>query len=318
MTFLFCFAYASFASIQKDSIIYKADSAQILRKQNKLIADALFLARTTFIRDSLSFQYLKPDPNRPNTFVEKLLKEVIITDPYLLSPAKSLKIKKSNFGLGQTINKMPLWFFASIIILIAIFGIVKVVFKKQVDLIFKAFYDNRILSQINKEDNVFVSWQFLFLYLIFSLTVGLFISLFLYKVKAIYAASDFYIFLLISLLVFMFFGLKILVLRFLGFLFKVQKLVKDYTNIIYLTYFNSLFFLLPITFGLSLMNFEKNNTIFWVITAILGLTITFQFARVTFNILINYRLSKFYLILYLCTLEICPILILARTINSSL
>ncbi|MBC7654281.1 MAG: DUF4271 domain-containing protein, partial [Oligoflexus sp.] len=40
--------------------------------------------------------------------------------------------------------------------------------------------------------------------------------------------------------------------------------------------------------------------------------------RITFNILLNYRLSKFYLILYLCTLEICPIILFAKTISTSL
>jgi hypothetical protein len=216
------------------------------------------------------------------------------------------------------VRRSPIWFFVTIIGLITLFAIVKIVFKKQIDLIFNAYYDHRILNQINKEDHIFVSWQFLFLYLLFSLTVGLFICLVLYKVKSFSAASDFYFFLLVSMLVFIFFGLKILILRFLGFLFKLQKLVKEYTNIIYLTYFNSLFFLLPLTLGLGLLNRSEHHNIFWMITSISTVIIGFQLARIMVNILINYRLSKFYLILYLCVLEICPILILARTINSSL
>jgi hypothetical protein len=43
-----------------------------------------------------------------------------------------------------------------------------------------------------------------------------------------------------------------------------------------------------------------------------------QFIRITFNILLNYKLSKFYLIIYLCALEICPIILLAKTISISL
>lgn len=318
LTFLFTFPFAIFAGSPKESLKQQIDSVQTNTKADTLIANNEELIRKAFVRDSLTYKYLKPDPNRPNPFTDSLLKEIIVTDPYLLKPAKSIKIRKNNYGLGQVINRSPLWFFLSIIALTTFFAIIKIVFKKQIDLIFRAFYDPRVLNQINKEDHIFVSWQFLFLYLLFSLTVGLFICLILYKVKSFSGATDFYFFLLVSLLVFLFFGFKILILRFLGFLFKVQRLVKDYTNIIYLTYFNSLFFLLPLTIGLGLINFNEHYTLFWVITSILTVIIGFQLARIMVNILINYRLSKFYLILYLCVLEICPILILARTINSSL
>jgi hypothetical protein len=316
--FLFCFALAGFADVQKDSLILKKDSFQSSNIKKRFLPDSATLVRKAFLRDSLTYQYLKPDPNRPNPFIEDLLRKVIITDPYLLTPAKSVKIKKSNFGTGEYIGKMPIWFFLVIILLLVFFGIIKIAFKKQIDLIFKAFYDNRTLHQINKEENIFMSWQFLFLYLIFSFTIGLFTCLILYKTKASSSATDFNTFLIVSFFVFIFFGLKILMVRFLGIVFKVQKLVREYTNIIYLTYFNLLFVLLPITFCLSLINLENQYTLFWLITALLLIIIAFQFIRITINILLNYRLSKFYLILYLCALEICPILIFARTINISL
>ena len=315
---MFCNALAGFADVQKDSTLTIKDSFQTATIRTRYIPDSAALARKAFLRDSLTYQYLQPNPNRPNPFIEDLLRKVIITDPYLLTPAKSVKIKKSNFGTGEYTSKMPIWFFLVIVLLLMLFGVVKIAFKKQVDLIFNAFYEKRTLHQINKEDNIFMSWQFLFLYMIFSFTIGLFTCLILYKTKASSTATDFYTFLLVSLFVFIFFGLKILIVRFLGIVFKVQKLVREYTNIIYLTYFNLLFALLPITFCLSLINLEHQYTVFWLITAFLLVIIALQFIRITINILLTYRLSKFYLILYLCALEICPILIFARTINISL
>lgn len=318
LIFLFSFPLVIFAGNTTNVTKPKIDSVQINTKKDTFLVNNEQAIRKALVRDSLKFKYLKTDLNRPNLFLDSLLKETIVTDPYLLKPAKSIKVRKNNYGLGQVINRNPLWFFITILGLTAFFAIIKIVFKKQIDLMFSAFYDPRVLQQINKEDHIFVSWHFLFLYLLFSLTVGLFICLLLYRIKSFTAATDFNFFLLVSVLVFLFFGLKILILRFLGFLFRIQKLVKEYTNIIYLTYFNSLFFILPLTLGIGLLNISEHYTIFWVITSVLTFITGFQLARIMFNVLINYRLSKFYLILYLCVLEICPVLILARTIYSSL
>lgn len=314
---LLCCLYSADAfAIQQDSSV--KDNSTNFRRNNFIVIDSAAKARIAFLRDSLTYSYLKPDPNRANQFTDSLLKEVLVIDSYLLTPAKSVKIKKNNYGFGEIIPKEPLWFLLTSILLIVFFGIIKILFKKEVDLIFRAFFDNRTLSQLNKEDNVFVSWQFLFLYLTFALTVGLFACLILYKASASGPATEFTIFLLVSLFAFVFFGIKILILRLLGLVFKVQKLVKDYTNIIYLTYFNVLFILLPVTFCLSLINIQEQYYLFWGFLALFSAIVAFQYLRITFNILLNYRLSKLYLILYLCALEICPILIFAKTINTSL
>lgn len=316
MILLCCLYSADAFAIQQDSSV--KDNITNFRRKNFIVIDSAAKARTAFLRDSLTYSYLKPDPNRANQFTDSLLKEVLVIDSYLLTPAKSVKIKKNNYGFGEIIPKEPLWFLLTSILLIVFFGIIKILFKKEVDLIFRAFFDNRTLSQLNKEDNVFVSWQFLFLYLTFALTVGLFACLILYKASASGPATEFTIFLLVSLFAFVFFGIKILILRLLGLVFKVQKLVKDYTNIIYLTYFNVLFILLPITFCLSLINIQEQYYLFWGVLALFSAIVAFQYLRITFNIILNYRLSKLYLILYLCALEICPILIFAKTINTSL
>ena len=313
---LFCTNFAKGINIEQDSLI--KDSIFKFRNNKYSAIDSAEKARITLFRDSLIYTYLKPNPNRANQFTDSLLKTVLVYDKYLLTPPKSVKIKKNNYGFGEIKAKDPVWFLLTSIILLIFFAIIKILFKKEVDLIFRAFFDNRTLGQVNKEDNVFVSWQFLFLYLNFVFSIGLFVCLIFYKTSASVSAAEFSIFLLVSLFAFVFFGLKILVLRLLGFVFKVQKLVRDYTNIIYLTYFNLLFILLPITFCLVLINLQEQYYLFWTIMMLFSGIITFQFLRITFNILLNYRIPKFYLIIYLCALEICPILIFAKTINTSL
>ncbi|OAQ40516.1 hypothetical protein A5893_06095 [Pedobacter psychrophilus] len=316
---IFClFAHQNlFAQNAKDSIQVIIDTTKAKARFYPII-DSAALAKKKFTRDSIINYFLNPDPKRENPFFDKLIEDNLVSDQYLLSLPKNVKIIKSNYGLGKFLIKDPLWFLICILSILLLFGILKIIFSKEISLLLRAFFDTRTLIQINKEDNALVSWHFFFLYVLFSLTLGLFISIVLLKLKGFAAAKNIDNYLIISGLVFLFFGLKIFLLRFIGFLFQIQKLIRDYLNLIYLTYFNTLFLLLPTTLYLILSKITYGNlfsNIFLV--AFLGI-IGVQFIRITFNILLNYRLSKFYLILYLCTLEICPIILFAKTISNSL
>jgi hypothetical protein len=307
-----------FAFSAQDSTQQAIDTAAKTVYKPRVIIDSAALARKNFVRDSLIWYFLKPDPKRANPYVEKLLKDNITTDPYLLSLPKNLKIINNPYGVGNYLNKYPVWFLVAVLVLLTMFGVVRLVFSKEISNLFRAFFDNRVLSQIDKEENVLITWQFIFLYLIFSFTVGLFICLLMYKTSASDAATDFSSFLIISLVAFVFFGLKIFTVKFIGFLFELQKLTREYLNIIYLTYINSLFLLLPATFILTFVGFNHGHLVVWGFVLLFSILMGFQLLRVTFKILLNHQLSKFYLFLYLCTLEICPILLFVKTINISL
>ena len=316
--FILCF-FANqnlLAQNTKDSIKLNTETAT--KAKYYPIIDSLALAKKKITREAIINYYLNPDPRRENLFFNKLIADNLVSDPYLLSIPKSVKVVKSNYGLGQFLNKEPIWFLISIIIILLSFGILNAIFSKEISLLLKAFFDARTLIQINKEDNALVSWHFFFLYLLFSLTLGLFICIGLYKLKGSASAKNIDNYLIVSGFVFLFFGLKIFLLRFIGFLFQIQKLIRDYLNLIYLTYFNTLFLLLPITLYLILTTFIYGNVLSNIFLVIFLGIIGVQFIRIAFNILLNYRLSKFYLILYLCALEICPIILLAKTINISL
>lgn len=311
-------ALNSFSTTQKDSLNHAVDSTVKYQFRKLSAQDSALIVKKKQTADSLTWYFLKPDASRANPFVEQLLKDHLTTDRYLLTPAPSVKVKKSNYGLGEFMPQKITWFFPAALLLILFFGIVRIIFSKEVETIFRAFFDNRMLTQINKEDNALVSWQFLFLYIIFAFTVSMFLCLAIYRLQGAEIVTEISTFLLLSLIAFIIFGVKILALRFLGFVFEIQKLVKDYTNIIYLTYFNSLFILLPIVFCLSLISIHQEMLFIWICGILFCAIVGFQFIRITINILINYRLSKFYLILYLCALEICPVLIFAKIINTSL
>lgn len=216
---------------------------------------------------------------------------------------------------GNAIARGELWIVASIAFLLIFFAFLKNVFDKQLSVIIQSFFSNRVLSNINKEDNLFTSWPFLLLFVHFGFTIGLFLYL-AAKHEALSLAKDgFQVFVGISIGIIFLYVLKIVVLRLLGFFFNVQKPINEYISILYLTYFNAslLFMPLVIAFALSPPHYGK----FYMATSMVLLLIifAFQLIRAGINILSQNRFSKVYLLLYFCTLEICPILILIKAIG---
>ncbi|SFG63925.1 DUF4271 domain-containing protein [Pedobacter insulae] len=216
---------------------------------------------------------------------------------------------------GKPIERRDLWIVASIAFLLILFAVLKNFFDKQLTLLVQSFFSNRILANVNKEENLFTSWQFLLLFIHFGFTIGLFFYLVGRHKELSFVKDGFSAFISISIAILILYALKIVVLKMLGFFFKVQKPINEYVSILYLTYFNASFLFMPlvIAFALSPAPYGK----FYMATAIVLLLIifVFQMIRAGFTILSQNRFSKVYLLLYFCTLEICPILILIKAIG---
>jgi hypothetical protein len=224
-------------------------------------------------------------------------------------------INKNTLKEGIALLKGETWVLGFVVFLLLLFAILKQNFSKQLAAIVQSFFSNRALSNLNKEDNLFTSWPFLLLFIQFGFTIGMFFYLMAKNQGQSFAANGFQSYLTISVIIIAMYVFKILLLRLLGFVFNIQKPVNEYVSILYLSYFNSslLFMPLVVAFALSPLT---NSHIYMVISCFLvAMIFVFQFIRAGFNILSHYRFSKVYLFLYFCTLEICPILILIKTIG---
>lgn len=215
---------------------------------------------------------------------------------------------------GTAIARGEHWIITALLLLLVFFAFLKRVFDKQLTLIMQSFFSNRVLSNINKEDNLFTAWPFLLLFVQFGFTIGLFLYL-AARQQPDFDDQGIKAFFSFSAAVVLLYAFKIIVLRLLGFFFNVQKPVNEYVSILYLSYFNASFLFIPLVtaFALSPAAYGK----FYIAMAIILLLIifVFQLIRAGITVLSQNRFSKVYLFLYFCTLEICPILILIKAIG---
>ncbi|MBD1395463.1 DUF4271 domain-containing protein [Mucilaginibacter glaciei] len=271
--------------------------------------------RQQYVSDSLNMVYIvAPDPTRPNMFVDSILK----TDAYKgmqyldLSTSRSKNIQ----GYGHTRPSRDAWVIVIIILLLLFSSAINITASKDMSNIFQSFYNRRNAMQAGKEDSPINAWTFIGLFLLFGFTFGVFLYLLttgFYKVY--YTISGFQLFATLSIVIILLFATKFLVLKFLGFVFDINKLVSEYISTLSLTYFNITFVLLPVALCFSLIA-EKFIPYLLAITLLLVVVIfIWQYLRSSVSIISNFRFHKFYLFVYLCALEICPILILIKALN---
>ena len=269
------------------------------------------------LQDSLAMQFIGfPDPGRTNQFADSLRERVVVQNGEFLKWIGFAQSLEQQLPVDNRKAEREPWVMASIGLLLLLLGVVRVSFPNEVHSIIQAFYNDRVLLQINKEDTLYSSWPFVFLYILFGFAVGLFT----YVCNTYYLRDGFHgginTFLGISIFIMLLFILKIIVTRLIGVVFDVRRMVREYVSILYLSYFNAALVFLPVVLILSLV---PQTQMVWLVPAtlilVLGLFI-FRFAKTATNVLTNHRFSKFYLFLYLCCLEIAPVLILVKVLSN--
>lgn len=281
-----------------------------------LVQPKIFIDSANAIKDSLSTVWIKaPDPNRPNRFLDSLISLYKIENLDFNSWASKFQKKSVRYDAGSPRTYRETWVIAVVLFLVLFFAVIRFFFPSELNTIVLAFYSNQALSKINKEDSLFNSWPFIFLYLLFGLNTGLYLYLSGKYLDISYPAKGFELFIYLSAVVVGLFTMKIIALRILGFLFDVQRLVREYVSVLYLSYFNAAILSLPVVIAFSLTSYRFAVIYSYIGVAMVILIFLLQFLRAGANILSNYKFPKVYLIIYLCALEFCPLIILLKALG---
>ncbi|REJ82924.1 MAG: DUF4271 domain-containing protein [Bacteroidetes bacterium] len=219
-------------------------------------------------------------------------------------------------------NPMPrestdnFWIFPSLLLIIGTLAWLRFYYSKYFNQLLKAFYNINLSLQLVRDENILVQRASLIL----TFTFHLIAALFLYQVS-INAGWElgglpqgFYRYIFIVLLVSAAYTLKFLVLKITGWLFDLDREMATYIFHIFLI--NNVLGLLLLPF-IALMTFNPQADVSTLITACIWTIGIFFIYRIFRGILTGMSVPGFsvlYLFLYLCTLEIAPLLVLIRII----
>lgn len=270
-------------------------------------------SRDQFIADSVSMRYLRPpDAAMRAQYADSVFKNELYHGYGFLDLHSQ---SKNRVMEGHARAVRDPWAIITIIGMLLYTAILNLVLSKDVSNVYTSFYSKRVLSIAGKEEGPVSTWAFIGLFLLFCTTF----SLFLYQLAAYkgvyYRIAGSSLFITLVVVVVVLFSLKFLLLKFLGFIFDINKLVSEYLNILHLTYFNIAFAFLPVVICFSLLGAQYIPFLLTLTLIIIIIIFIWQYLRSSVNIISTFRFHKFYLFTYLCALEICPVLILIKALN---
>lgn len=209
-----------------------------------------------------------------------------------------------------------LWIILTLALLIGLVGLVRALFPAAFGRIIGAFFDNTLFNQLIKEDGPFLSWPYLLLYVVMGFSMGMFgYQVFLTGFAASNLETDLHFFLLLSLAIMLLFGLKLIVIRLVSYVFDIRRLFRSYVIVLFLSYYMVAFLLLVFALLMSLLPYSEAEWLVPMALFLTGFLLIFRLGKAAFDILRNYRFPIFYFIVYLCTLELAPLLILIKIVS---
>jgi len=314
--FLLLLLSCSAVFAQQDSVIAGNTAKRSIHQAGNSLLDsvaAAMQARKIFVADSIAMRYIHaPDSATTREFADSLFAHALYRGyGFLDIPLKS----KDRVRDGHNRPLRDPWIIIIIVSLLLYTAALNIALNKDVAYVLQSFYSKRVLSQAGKEEGFVSSWAFLGLFLLFCLTCGLFLyQLAAYK-GVYYVVSGTRLYVSLTVIIIVLFALKFLALKFLGFVFDMNRLVSEYLNILHLTYFNLAFIFLPVVVCFSLLGNRYVPALLDVTLIITVIIFIWQYLRSSVNIISTFRFHKFYLFTYLCALEICPVLILIKALN---
>ena len=282
-----------------------------LYQQSKTEKDISFLEK--FIKSNDSVQ------SKEIIFLSDTLIKPVITVKSKIQACQSLfkshNLQIKNSETDQLRKSNESWIAVILLFCVIIFTYIRFNFRKRLGQIFKAFFSERNINQLVREGNLFYEGISIPLFINYTLVISLFVYLIN---KNVYGAldkhSEWIFYGKIILIILLIYLLKILIIQAIGFIFKSVKETTQHILVVYI--FNQVLglILLPFLIIIYYTTFYSsfNAFIFYTALTVVLLFYLFRIFRLAFFGLFHSKFSNFYLFLYLCTVEILPLLILTK------
>jgi hypothetical protein len=237
------------------------------------------------------------DIQSDNSFFKSHELEPVHSDPIPLNP------------------EQPMWLLAFLLGVIILLMVIRIFYRKSFSELGSAFFSFRYSGQLVRDENILLQRTTIILSVMFNLTV----ALFLYQcvtaldLKLPFGLTDFRAFIFFALLISSIYAFKFIILKIAGFIFDITPEMETYVFSVFLI--NNIFglLLLPIV----IVNFLYPSLLIsqFMGLAVLCIAAIFFLYRLIRGVLISRESasrSPVYLFLYLCALEIAPLLVLIK------
>ncbi len=213
------------------------------------------------------------------------------------------------------IKKYPDWIVGVLLFTLFVFAWLRIYFGKYITNLFRSAVNYTLSNKFFRERNTLYIRSKWALVIIYSLNMGLFIFEIIYHYNVSIRLAPSVLYILCCLFFLIAFWFNSLILRFLGFVFRQRKIFHEYQHNITIYKAAVGVAIFPVIIALPYISTKYALFIIIVGTSAISLGYFSQLIR-GFRIIIDKHISIFYMILYLCTLEILPILVVFEMVSS--
>ncbi len=220
----------------------------------------------------------------------------------------------------NTFNSQPLkrevsygesfWFISTIILHLLIFSMIKLRYSRLMSDMFAGFFRYRYIQKIYEMKNSSYNLAYFLMNILFMTTIPLFLfQLAIFKGYIEYVDNYIYTFMIIAVM--LFFAIRITLTYFIGVIFKGIKEAKEYNFNLLMHFKVAGLVIFPLTICIPYIFSYVVPTLITIGVIIILLAYISGIFR-GIKILYQKHVSVFYMILYLCALEIVPVIILLK------
>ena len=211
----------------------------------------------------------------------------------------------------------PDWLFLILILVLGVLTYLRVFYRKNFFQIIAACFNNNLTNQIVRDENLLMQRASVMLNITFSIVSASFIYLLSihYDWSLDGMGTGFIRFVFLAVIVSATYTLKFLVLRLCAFLFNLGREMATYTFNIFII--NNLLGLTLIPFLALLLfgNLVNDAALYVIALGLAGVAYLYRIGRGVLVAVSYPGFSPFYLFLYLCALEIAPLLVLVKLVS---
>ena len=230
---------------------------------------------------------------------------------------KTHELKPFHKSPQQLKDSNPDWLFLILIIVLGVLTYLRVFYRKNFFQIISACFNNNLTNQIVRDENLLMQRASVMLNVTFSIIAASYIYLISihYDWSLDGIGTGFIRFVFLALIVSAAFTLKFFLLRFCAYLFNLGREMSTYIFNIFII--NNLLGIALVPFVALILfgNWIDSTVLIITAVSIIGIAWLYRIGR---GILIAARYPDFspvYLFLYLCALEIAPLLVLVKLVS---
>ncbi|MCX6306153.1 MAG: DUF4271 domain-containing protein [Bacteroidetes bacterium] len=224
---------------------------------------------------------------------------------------QSHQLQPSDFQVNQVRNNQPDWVLAILVVCVILLAWVQVFYHKRLQQIFRAPFSRRFINQLTRDGNLFMERIAVALGIVYILAFSLFLYEFNEQVLKLsfHGITGIPLYWLITLLNIGVLAAKLALVQFLGIIFKTKETTHNYLlNLLIFALLSGPLLLATLIFIVYL----KSVLLLYICLAVFSLMLVLRFIRGFFIGMALTKFSYLFLFVYLCSLEILPLLVLIK------